>query len=71
MKKTNHGTEIVARAINTKLDYKVTLLRKTNKGGEIRHFITVQNHKTGEYVRFPSVSGLAPAFAMYKGLANA
>lgn len=71
MKKTNHGTEIVARAINTKLDYKVVLLRKTNKAGEIRHYVSVIDHKTGKALRFPSVAGIAPAFAKFKAMANA
>ena len=71
MKKTAHNSEIVATAINSKLDYKVALLRKTNKAGEIRHFVTVTNHQTGKRLRFHSVLGLAPAYAQFKALANA
>lgn len=71
MKKTTHNSEIVSRAINTRMDYKVTLLRKTNKAGEIRHFVVVTHHATGKRFRFPSVLGIAPAYAQFKALANA
>ena len=71
MKKTNHGTDIIASAINRKLDCKVVLLRKTNKAGEIRHYVSVIDHKTGNAVRFPSTSGIAQSFAKFKAMANA
>ena len=71
MKKTNHGSEIVTRGINTKLDYMVTLLRKTSKAGEIRHFVVVTNHATGKRIRFPSTLGIQLSYNIYKGLLNA
>jgi len=71
MNKTAHNSEIVSTAVNSKLNYKVTLLRKTNKAGEIRHFVVLQNHQTGKRLRFHSVLVIAPAYAQFKALANA
>ena len=71
MKKTAHNSDIVTSARNTKLGYKVSLLRKTSKAGEIRHFVVVANDETGKRLRFHSVLGIAPAFATYKALLNA
>ena len=71
MKKTRHGSDIVTSATNAKLGYKVTLLRKTNTAGEIRHFVVVTNKDTGKRLRFHSVLGISPAYTTYKALVNA
>ena len=70
MKKTNHGSDIVAHGRN-KLGYKITLLRKTNKAGEIRHFVVAENPHTGKRMRFSSEAAITPAYNLYKAMLNA
>lgn len=69
MKKTNTGLEIIQSADSTVKGRRVILTRKTTKTGEIRHGVVLET-RHGRHQKIGSFAGLAPAFRVYKALAQ-
>ena len=69
MERTNKGLDIVKKTVNGNIE--VALTRKTTKNGNIRHAVVVTDTRTGVRTRLKSYLGIAPAFALYKSVANA
>ena len=70
MKKTNTGLEIIQSADSTVQGRRVILTRKTTKAGEIRHGVVLESTRSGRHQKIGSFAGLAPAFRVYKALAQ-
>lgn len=68
MTTTNKGLEIVKSAESSVHGTKVILTRKTTKSGKIRHGVVLE--KRGRHTLVGSFEGLAPAFKVYKALAQ-
>lgn len=69
IEKTERGLEILKKADSTISGRKVILTRKTNKDGQIRHGVVLENHR-GHHWKVGTFEGLAPAFKAYKALAK-
>ena len=69
MRTTESGLEIIYEANSTVKGNKVFLTRKTNKAGEIRHGVVLENSR-GWHKRVGTFEGIAPAFKLYKALAK-
>ena len=70
MEKTERGLEIIMTADSTVKGRRVILTRKTNKAGEIRHGVVMESVRTGGHRKIGTFAGLAPAFKVYKALAQ-
>ncbi len=70
MKKTDTGLEIVKSAVSTVRGRRVILTRKTTKAGEIRHAVILESMRSGRHQKIGTFAGLAPAFRVYKALAQ-
>lgn len=71
IEKTERGLEILKQSESTVKGKTVSLTRKTNKAGEIRHGVVLTNDRTGGHRRIGTFTELAPAFKLYKALAKA
>lgn len=69
--KTESGLEIIKEANSTIRGKRVSLTRKTNKAGEIRHGVVLTNTRNGHHHRIGTFTEVAPAFKLYKSLAQA
>lgn len=70
MNKTASGLEIIKEADSTIQGKRVSLTRKTNKAGEIRHGVVLTNTRNGHHHRIGTFTEIAPAFKLYKSLAQ-
>lgn len=68
MTTTKTGLEILKSAESTVRGCKVILTRKTNKDGEIRHGVVLEN-KYGGHKKIGTFDGADKAFRAYKALA--
>lgn len=68
IEKTESGLEILRRAESTVKGKTVSLTRKTNKAGEIRHGVVLTNNRTGTHRRVGTFTEIAPAFKLYKAM---
>lgn len=66
--KTESGLEIIKEAASTIRGKNVTLTRKTNKAGEVRHGVVLTNTRNGHHQRIGTFTEIAPAFKLYKSL---
>lgn len=71
MNKTESGLEIIKEADSTIQGKRVSLTRKTNKAGEIRHGVVLTNTRNGHHHRIGTFTEIAPAFKLYKSLERA
>lgn len=69
--KTESGLEIIKEAASTINGKTVSLTRKTNKAGEVRHGVVLTNTRNGHHHKIGTFTELAPAFKLYKSLAQA
>ena len=67
--KTPHGAEILMRADSTVRGKEVTLTRKTDKNGTIKHGVILTGKLYGDHRKVGTFETLAPAFKLYKALA--
>ena len=67
IEKTARGLEILKKAASTIPGRTVILTRKTNKAGEIRHGVVLENTR-GHHWKIGTFTELAPAFKLYKSL---
>lgn len=70
MNKTASGLEIIKEADSTIQGKRVSLTRKTNKAGEIRHGVVLTNTRNGHHHRVGTFTEITPAFKLYKSLAR-
>lgn len=70
MERTEKGLEIIKTSDSTIKGKTVTLTRKTNKAGEIRHGVVLTNTRNGHHHRIGTFTEIAPAFKLYKSLAK-
>ena len=71
MEKTASGLEIIRSAECTIKGKEVSLTRKTNKAGEIRHGVVLTSKRYGTHRKIGTFPALEPAFKLYKSLAQA
>ena len=68
IEKTESGLEILKRDRSTVKGKTVSLTRKTNKAGEIRHGVVLTSNRTGIHRRVGTFTELAPAYKLYKAM---
>lgn len=68
IEKTESGLEVLKREKSTVKGKSVSLTRKTNKAGEIRHGVVLTNNSTGTHRRVATFTEITPAFKLYKSL---
>lgn len=66
--KTESGLEILKKSKSVVSGKTVSLTRKTNKAGEIRHGV-VMTTRRGRHIKIGTFEGLAQAHKIYKSLA--
>lgn len=71
MTRTNKGLDIIKTADSTVNGRRVILTRKTIKSGEIRHGVVLESKRSGRHQKIGSFAGIAPAWKVYKALAEA
>ena len=71
MTRTNKGLDIVKTTDSTVNGRRVILTRKTTKSGEIRHGVVLESKRSGRHQKIGSFAGIAPAWKVYKALAEA
>ena len=69
--KTESGLEIIKEAASTINGKTVSLTRKTNKAGEVRHGVVLTNTRNGHHHKIGTFTELTPAFKLYKSLVQA
>ena len=70
MERTNTGLEIIKKAESTVAGKTVSLTRKTNLKGEIRHGVVLTS-ASGHHRRVATFTSIAPAYNLYRSLAKA
>ena len=68
--KTAHGTEILMKSASTVRGKEVSLTRKTTKAGEIKHGVVLTSTQHGYHRKVGTFTELAPAFKLFKALAQ-
>lgn len=68
VERTNKGLEIIRSADSTIDGVRVVLTRKTNKAGEIRHGVVLENPVCGRHQKVGTFTSITPAFKAYKAL---
>ena len=68
--RTASGLEIVKRSDSVAHGKEVSLTRKTNIDGEIRHGVVLTSKRYGTHRRVATFSTIAPAYKLYKALAK-
>lgn len=71
MKKLASGLEILKEESTKSGNMIVSLTRKTNKAGEIKHGVVLTNPVSGRHRKVRTFDGVSGAMAVYKALVNA
>ena len=66
MTKTRRGLTIIKTQRNRNNRFRVSLTRKTQKDGSVKHGVTLTKH--GRHIKMGTFPGIQPAWELYKTL---